>query len=40
MKFNELKENVETQFSELREKISEQKEYFIKQTKTLERKKK
>lgn len=30
MKFNELKENVETQFSELRENISEQKEYFIK----------
>ena len=30
MKFNELKENVETHFSELRENISEQKEYFIK----------
>ena len=36
-KLNELQENSERQFKELRNKIDEQKEYFIKETDTLKK---
>ena len=36
-KLNELQENSERQFSELRNKISEQKEYFTKDVETLKK---
>ena len=39
-KLNELQENSERQFSDLRDKINEQKEYFIKDIKTLKNKQK
>ena len=39
-KLNELQENSERQFNELRNKINKQKEYFIREIKTLKRTKK
>ena len=36
-KISELKENLEMQFSDLRNKINEKKEYFTKEIKTLEK---
>ena len=38
-KLNELQENSEKQFNELRNKINKQKEYFTKETETLKKKK-